>query len=231
LVVPLQEYVAVINTLVWAAGSVIEASAGSVPLTMVTTVVLLEDHCTPLVISTVSPETNAVAVYSTVGVRLPVIVLLAGEIVKSDPFSTHTLAVAVWALKAWNEPVIVAAVGLRATPLSNPVVGPTLTDPLSSLDQVIWLVMSPVGLPWLSVPKACIWNVPSSGTVAFDGEITKLATVGFWKKPRQPAPKTATIRTVKASVNASLRPVNIENCLRQRNFSRTPRCSVPECMT
>src|SRR5229473_6351032 len=95
--------------------------------------------------------------------------------------------------------------------------------PGSLLDQVILLVMLPVGLPLVSVPNAAICCVPfGNGTVEFVGLITKLAIVGFGKNPRQLAPKATATRAVKASVNASLRPVNINDRLRQRDFSRTP---------
>jgi hypothetical protein len=42
-----------------------------------------------------------------------------------------------------------------------------------------------------------------------------------WKNPRQLTPKANATKTVKASVNASLRPTNIDNRLGKFNFSRT----------
>src|SRR5713101_4403133 len=97
-----------------------------------------------------------------------------------------------------------------------------LMIPDALLDQVILFVMSPVGLPLLSVPNACICRVEPSGTVGAEGLITKLEIVGFGKNPRQLTPKATATRAVKASVNTSLRPVHIGNRLRQRDFSRTP---------
>ena len=98
MVTPLHVYVAVMVTLLTAV--VVVATAGSVPLTIVTEL-SLEDHCTPGVISMPGVDTLlitavALAVYCTCApaVTLP----FFGEIAKFVPPSTHTDAVAVWVI-------------------------------------------------------------------------------------------------------------------------------------
>jgi hypothetical protein len=61
----------------------------------------------------------------------------------------------------------------------------------------------------LNAPIATICRVPPGARVTPVGPIVMLVTVGVVKNPRQLTPKASAIRTVKASVNASLRPVNI----------------------
>src|SRR5208282_894803 len=53
------------------------------------------------------------------------------------------------------------------------------------------------------------------------GPIVIAVTVGLTKNPRQLTPKASATKTVKASVNASLRPTNIDNRLGKFDFSRT----------
>lgn len=68
-------------------------------------------------------------------------------------------------------------------------------------------------LPSLYVPVALIWTVLFVVPVWIVGVrgVTVIAVrVGFTKNPRHPAPSAPTTNTAKASVNGSLRPVNID---------------------
>jgi hypothetical protein len=60
------------------------------------------------------------------------------------------------------------------------------------------------------VPKACNVVVALSMTVGSGGWTATETSEFGWKKSRQPTPKASATRTVKAIVNASLRPVNID---------------------
>src|SRR5260370_19079615 len=65
----------------------------------------------------------------------------------------------------------------------------------------------------LNVPIATICMVPPGARVTPVGPIVMLVTVGVTKNPRQLTPKATATSTAKASVNASLRPFNISDCL------------------
>jgi len=72
-------------------------------------------------------------------------------------------------------------------------------------------------LPSSKVPTAenCLkLSGAMSVMVWFAGVMPTEVSFAFGKNPRQPAPKARATRTVKASVNASLRPVNINDRLR-----------------
>jgi hypothetical protein len=55
--------------------------------------------------------------------------------------------------------------------------------------------------------------LPPSEMFAVGGEMATLVNVGLTKNPLQLTPVASATNTVKARVNASLRPVNISECL------------------
>src|SRR6266496_2481130 len=96
--------------------------------------------------------------------------------------------------------------------VSSPVLRPMVATEVSDEFQRDWPVMS-FGGPLSKVPVATICRVLPGGTVWPVGPMVILVSVGFTKNPRHPAPTANPISTMKASVNGSLRPVNITNRL------------------
>jgi hypothetical protein len=105
--------------------------------------------------------------------------------------------------------IVVAAV-------TNPVFCPIeAADELLELQKHLFVMVCGGELS-LGVPVATICKVAPGARFTPLGPIAIVFIVGVVKNPLQLTPNASATRTVKASVNASLRPLNIENCLGYR---------------
>jgi hypothetical protein len=128
-----------------------------------------------------------------------------------DETVMNTVAVAVFVTLS---ELAVSVTVPTATPVSTALPEPVTVAIESSLvDQETPLVKF---MPcWLVLtPKACTVVESPNWTEGEVGLIVIEVSVGLWKNPWQLGPKASATKTVKASVNASLRPVNIDNRLR-----------------
>jgi hypothetical protein len=107
--------------------------------------------------------------------------------------------------------VIVAEELVTLTPVAFPPV--VIVTSVESLVHVSPLVICD-RLPSEYVPHAVNCCVALTSRLTLEGLIAIESIVGFVKNPRQLTPKASATRTVNASDNASLRPVNIDNRLR-----------------
>src|SRR5580692_11118274 len=131
---------------------------------------------------------------------------------------TNTVAVAV-EVTACEPAVMVVVPTVSASRVALPV--PVMVATAGSLLDHDTPVVKYDDDPSLKTPKACkvpevpTWTAGAVGLIVID------VNVGLTKNPRQLTPKASATKTVKASVNASLRPTNIDNRLGKFDSSRT----------
>src|ERR1700694_5462135 len=113
--------------------------------------------------------------------------------------------------------IIVDVAVIVAVPTPAAVAFPELVSMLATvvglLDHVTGVLPE---LPSSKVPTAenCLVLLGGMSVIVwFAGVMPTAVSFGFGKNPRQPAPNASATRTVKASVNASLRPINISDRL------------------